>query len=248
MAPIRGPSPPARSLPSLPAPEPRSLCQWSRSRSLSALFSSTASRSVLSPISRSSWCRILLLKLSSRLRTRACSTSCANRFSSRPPLPTCSRSSAARRSICRRCSTRLQSLRPGFAMRTMCGCTAAKATLTFGPRAGLSKEDHERVKQYTHMLRVSSGRGSAIGPSVLEGQPVQIADVLADPEYAQREAQKLAHYRTLLAAPLLREGMSIGAIALQRTDVRPFTEKQIELVQTFADQAVIAIENARLFN
>src|SRR5262249_18137202 len=88
---------------------------------------------------------------------------------------------------------------------------------------------------------------SAIGPTVLEGQPVQIADVLADPEYAQREAQKLAHYRTLLAAPLLREGMSIGAIALQRTDVRPFTEKQIELVQTFADQAVIAIENVRLF-
>src|SRR5262249_5346967 len=89
---------------------------------------------------------------------------------------------------------------------------------------------------------------SAIGPTVLEGQPVQIADVLADPEYAQREAQKLAHYRTLLAAPLLREGMSIGAIALQRTDVRPFTEKQIELVTTFADQAVIAIENVRLFD
>jgi two-component system, NtrC family, sensor kinase len=113
---------------------------------------------------------------------------------------------------------------------------------------GHSKDDHERVKQFMLTLRHSPGRGSVVGRTLLEGRPVQITDVLADTEYTQTEAQKLAHYRTLLGAPLLREGVPIGAIALQRTDVRPFTDKQIELVQTFADQAVIAIQNVRLFD
>jgi signal transduction histidine kinase len=111
-----------------------------------------------------------------------------------------------------------------------------------------ARESHERIKEYLLTLRHSPGRGSIVGRAVLEGRPVQITDVLADPEYTQTEAQELSGYRTLLGAPLLREGAPIGAIALQRTDVRPFSDKQIDLVTTFADQAVIAIENARLFD
>jgi two-component system, NtrC family, sensor kinase len=75
-----------------------------------------------------------------------------------------------------------------------------------------------------------------------------IADVLADPEYALIELQKLGHFRSVLAVPLLREGNPIGAIFLSRQSVRPFTSKQIDLASTFADQAVIAIENVRLFD
>jgi GAF domain-containing protein len=92
------------------------------------------------------------------------------------------------------------------------------------------------------------GRGTATGRAALEGKTVHIPDVLADPEYTLTEAQKLAGYRSLLAVPLMREGGPVGVLVMARIAQRPFTPKQIELASTFADQAVIAIENVRLFD
>ncbi|MFL5196398.1 MAG: GAF domain-containing protein, partial [Microvirga sp.] len=101
--------------------------------------------------------------------------------------------------------------------------------------------------EWTKQNPISSGRGTITGRAEAEGRTIHIHDVLADPEYARLESQVRGGYRTALGVPLLRGGVPIGVFVLTRPVVAPFTEKQIELVTTFADQAVIAIENVRLF-
>jgi GAF domain-containing protein len=100
---------------------------------------------------------------------------------------------------------------------------------------------------YVRDIPIEPERGSAFGRALLERRAVHIPDVKADPEYTLVEGQKLGDYRTVLAVPMLREGVPTGVLSLTRSEVRPFTEKQIELASTFADQAAIAIENVRLF-
>jgi GAF domain-containing protein len=131
-------------------------------------------------------------------------------------------------------------------------CDADRATITRqidgvfydAESYGLSPE----VMDLVRIIPIRPDRGSVAGRALLDGKVVQIADVRADPDYTfSPEVQRLAGYRTMLGVPMLREGTPIGVLSLARPDVRPFSEKQTELVSTFADQAAIAIENARLF-
>ena len=96
----------------------------------------------------------------------------------------------------------------------------------------------------THPVHL--GRGTVTGRTILECKPVQIPDVLADPEFTFTEVARIGGMRTMLGVPLLRDGVPMGVFVLSRRAVRPFSDKQIELVQNFSAQAVIAIENARL--
>jgi GAF domain-containing protein len=107
---------------------------------------------------------------------------------------------------------------------------------------GLAQE----AVEYALLRPLRLGRSSAVGRAVLEGKTIQIPDVLADPEYHATDYQQAFGYRTILGVPLLRDGKTIGTLSLLRDEVSPFTDKQIELVTVFADQAVIAMENARL--
>ena len=131
-------------------------------------------------------------------------------------------------------------------------CDADKATITRqkggvffrAETYGFSAE----FMDYVRSIPIEPERGTVTGRALLEGRIIHIPDVQADPDYTWAEAQRLGGYRTIVGVPMLREGMVTGVLALTRDQVRPFTEKQIELVSTFADQAAIAIENVRLFD
>ncbi|MEA2896750.1 MAG: hypothetical protein QOJ84_2365 [Bradyrhizobium sp.] len=131
-------------------------------------------------------------------------------------------------------------------------CDAEKATITRQKDGVLFRGEFygfsEEFMEYVRNVPVVPDRGSATARALLEGVVVHIPDVQADPDYTFNEAQKLGDFRTIIGVPMLREGKAIGVIVMTRSEVRPFTDKQIELATTFADQAAIAIENVRLFD
>jgi len=123
--------------------------------------------------------------------------------------------------------------------------------------AGVLRLDGDTLREVAHYGPIPAGfvlaareRGTVTGRAVIDRQPIHVADLQAEgadfPEGSRFARQ--SGIRTILSVPLVREGVAIGAINIRRTEIQPFTNKQIELVETFADQAVIAIENVRLFN
>ena len=108
---------------------------------------------------------------------------------------------------------------------------------------GLDAEQENKLRTFASVPE----RGSVVGRTLLDAKTVHVPDVQADPEYAPSSARRRSNVRTMLGVPLLREGTPIGVFVLTRHMVRPFSDKQIELATTFADQALIAIENVRLF-
>ena len=130
-------------------------------------------------------------------------------------------------------------------------CEADKATITRQKDGFFRSESFGFSREFMDHVRdipVAPDRGTATGRALLEGVVVHIPDVQKDPEYHFDDAQRLGNYRTLLGVPMMREGIPVGVVTLTRSEPKPFTAKQIELVTTFADQAAIAIENVRLFD
>jgi GAF domain-containing protein len=130
----------------------------------------------------------------------------------------------------------------------LCGADGAGMSIREGEgfRYRATYEFESEFYAFLQQYTFAPGRDSMVGRVALEGTIVHIADIAADPDYRLTETVTLGKIRTLLGVPLLRDGVVVGTFNLARHRVDPFTERQIELVRTFADQAVIAMENARL--
>src|SRR5947207_14534487 len=155
-----------------------------------------------------------------------------------------SRSSPAQLLICKRFSIRSLNRQLGFVKPRMLSFFCRAVRSTERQRYTASREYHKFIESNP----IAIDQGSVAGRTAIDKQLVHISDVLADPNYTRHDAQRIAGYRTALGVPLLREGNVVGVIFLTRTKPKPFSEKQIELITTFADQAVIAIENTRLLS
>ncbi|HZZ23444.1 MAG TPA: GAF domain-containing protein [Roseiarcus sp.] len=133
--------------------------------------------------------------------------------------------------------------------RDLCGASFVTLSLREGDAMRLRAESGctPEIVQFMGAHPIRAGRETFTGRVMLSGEAVHLPDVFADPEYDFGEGPRIGNYRALLAAPLLRDGQVVGVFALARPEPAPFTERQIEMVRAFADQAVIAIENSRLF-
>ena len=135
-------------------------------------------------------------------------------------------------------AVRLAHADQGNILREMGGAFRASA---------FSSDVPTEFREIISKITFQPGRGTAMGRALLERGPIQILDVLADAEYQLADAQRVVGFRTLFAAPLMRDGEPIGVLSVWRMQVQAFTPREISLVTTFADQAVLAIENVRLF-
>src|SRR5262249_22723127 len=117
-------------------------------------------------------------------------------------------------------------------------------TYQLAATCGVKPEWRDRVALHPNL----PGRQSVIGRAAMLGHTVQVADVLEDPEFVNTETQKLIGFRAILVTPMLRDGVSIGTVGFYKLTPGAFSQRQVELIETFADQAVIAIENVRLFD
>ena len=152
--------------------------------------------------------------------------------------------------------------RSAFDLETVLESLISTAMRLCNAKQGVIFRRHGDIYRYaaSHMLldpayraheqtsEIKAGRGTLIGRVALENRTVQIEDAWGDPDYAEKDEIRRTKVRSMLGVPLLRNGEPIGAFGLGREEPVPFTQRQIELVTTFADQAVIAIENVRLFD